>query len=66
MTDEQKAAWIMSQSVCALADIMGMHAENMARDARDEMMAYEDEAFFEVPKKYGIHHQQVIDFITSG
>ena len=65
MTTDQKAAYIFAQSVCAMGDILGMQAENMNRDARDETMAYDDKAFFEVCKKYGIHHEEIHKFIAG-
>ena len=65
MKDDQKAAYIFAQSICAMGEILGMQAENMQRDAHDETMAYVDKDFFEVCKKYGIHHEEIHKFIAG-
>jgi len=48
MTENERAAYIFSQSVAALAKIEGMKAENMQRAAVGECMAYSDGDFFRV------------------
>ena len=60
MTPEQRAAYVYAQSVCALAEVEGMKAENMQRDALGQSMAYAEEAFIAVIEKYGIHHNSVL------
>ena len=40
MTEEQKAAYVNSQSICALIEAMGMTAENYQRVCRGESVAY--------------------------
>ena len=60
MTKEQKVAYVFAQSVCALAEIEGMKAENKERESHGYALVYSEEAFFEVPNKYGIHHNAVI------
>jgi hypothetical protein len=54
MTPEQKAAYINSQSACALIEAMGMISENQQRVHRGESMAYTESAFTELIDKYGI------------
>ena len=65
MTDEQKASYVMSQTICAMGELMGMQAENMQRQATGQKMAYYDEDFFKVPENYGIHHPAVIAFLAE-
>ena len=60
MTDEQKAAYVFAQAVSALAEIEGMKALNMQRQTQGYSMAYDDEAFFKVPDKYGLGHNAVM------
>jgi len=60
MTDEQKAAYVYAQAVCAIAEIEGMKALNMQRNVLGHSMAYDDEAFFGVIDKYGISHNAVL------
>ena len=63
MTDEQKAAYIFSQSVAALAKIEGMKALNMHREARNESMAYTDGDFFDVIDEYQLGHNNIMEII---
>ena len=60
MNKNQAAALVVSQSVAALAEIEGMKAENMQREALGQSMAYDEEAFTSVIDKYGIHHNVVL------
>lgn len=60
MTPEQKAAYIIAQAACAMAEIEGMKAENMQRQQRGESMAYVEDDFIGIPDKYGIHDNAVI------
>lgn len=59
MTPEQKAAYVISQSVCAMVEAMGMQAENQQRTNRGLSIAYGEEAFAAVLEKYGVHHNAV-------
>jgi hypothetical protein len=65
MTPDQKAAYVMAQSISALAEIEGMKAENTYRQMRGETIAYRDEAFFSVCEKYGIHHNATIGLFNE-
>ena len=60
MTDEQTAAYVMSQAAAALIEAMGMQAENMQRSHLGQSMAYNDEAFFTLNNMRGIHHNAVL------
>ncbi len=60
MTNEQKAAYVNSQSVCALIEAMGMAAENQQRAHRGESAAYVEGAFTDLIEKYGIYHNAVL------
>ena len=65
MTPEQKAAFINAQVVCATAEIEGMKALNVYRESRGETIAYDENAFVDVPDKYGISHNAVIMFFME-
>jgi hypothetical protein len=65
MTSEQKAAYIFSQAVCALAEIEGMKAGNSHRLSTDGCISYDDEAFFAVAEKYGLGHNSVISLFQE-
>lgn len=60
MTPEQKAAYIIAQSVCALAEIEGMKALNAEREHHGYALGYDEDAFLKVIEKYGIHHNATI------
>lgn len=54
MTPEQKAAYVMAQSVSAMATIEGMKAANREREARGHVLAYGEDAFNGVIDQYGL------------
>jgi hypothetical protein len=60
MTSTQSAAFVFSQSVAALAEIAGMHAENQQRQRSDYSPAYVEEQFAAVIDRYGISHDAVL------
>lgn len=60
MTSEQKAAYVIAQAACASAAVAGMSAENQWRAHRGEAPAYTEAAFQEVPREYGLHHNDVL------
>lgn len=62
MTDEQKAAYVIAQSVAAFAEIQGMIAVNKERESRGHSLAYSDLAFESVIEKYGLHNNSLITF----
>lgn len=62
MTPEQKAAYVNSQSACALIEAMGMAAENQYRERRGESVAYREESFLTLIERYGISHNAVSVF----
>jgi len=65
MTNEQKAAYIFSQTVCALIEIEGMKALNKYREMRGKTIAYDEGQFYETAEKYCITHNQVINFFSD-
>ena len=65
MTEAARVAFIMSQVVCAQAEIEGMIAENKWRETNGDSLAYGEEAFFGVPKKYGLEHNEVISYLRG-
>ena len=61
MTDEQRAAFLISQTTCAMIEAMGMHADNMQRQHQGASMAYDGGAFENLINKYGIGHNAALD-----
>lgn len=62
MTDEQKAAYVIAQAACAMAEIHGMVAENQKRAAEGKAMAYDERDFFAISEKYYLGHNAVLEF----
>jgi len=60
MTEEQKAAYIMSQSVCAMIEALGMMSDNQQRIYRGESIAYPSKSFNDLIEEYGIHNNATI------
>jgi hypothetical protein len=65
MTKNQSAAYLFSQSACALAEIEGMKAENAIRGMRGEPLAYNEAAFIAVIDNYGIHHNGAVALLNE-
>lgn len=65
MNEEQKAAFIQAQSVCALAEIESMKAANRSRQARGLSDAYGEAEFLAVPDNHQIGWNSVIAFFRT-
>ena len=65
MDKTQKAAYIISQSACAMIEALGMQADNMERARQGMSMAYEMHDFTEVFERYGITHNQVLQYLNG-
>ncbi len=44
---------------------MGMQAENAHRERRNEAVAYDDKAFFDLIDEHGIGHNSVIQYLRD-
>lgn len=65
MNSFERAVFMQTQLVCAMAKIEGMKALNMQREQRGESMAYSDADFFAIPKEYGIDHNSVVEYLNG-
>lgn len=65
MTKQEKAALIISQSVCAMAELMAMQAENMKDVSNGDSLSYTYEYFMKIPKEYGIDKLSVENLIEE-
>lgn len=65
MDQAARVAFIQAQTVCALAEIEGMKAENWERHLNGLALAYGVEDFLKVPERYGISHNQVIEYLRG-
>ncbi len=66
MTPEQKAAYVIAQSVCAFAELMHM-TEHNTRDSIKGIHPplYNPSDFIEVMDKYGLQHNTLISFFRD-
>ena len=60
MTPEQAAAFVQSQTACAMAEMAAMHAENRHRELNGYTHAHDDDAFRAVPDQFGIGYNDVV------
>ncbi len=58
-----KAAFIISQSVCAMAEIAGMVSDNQLAAQLGERVVHGPYHFEKVIEKYGIGHNAVVGFL---
>ncbi len=65
MTPEQASAYIISQSVCAMAQLEAMKITNAERIAEGKAIAYDEAAFYAVQDAYCISHNAVIGFFQG-
>ena len=63
MTPEQQAAFIISQSVGAMIEAVGMMTENQQRERGGLTVAYTEKDFEALSRKYLIGHNAVVDFM---
>jgi hypothetical protein len=65
MTDEQRASYIISQSVCAMAEIEAMKVENVIAALRNEYPLRTESDFQGVVSKYQLDHNSVISYFMN-
>lgn len=65
MTPEQKAAYIFSQAVSALAELEAMKAANADRERHGLSQAYPESSFESLPTRYVIDHNTVIELFQA-
>lgn len=63
MNKIQSAAYVMSQSVCAFAEIEAMKAANVERAGMGEAQAYGEKAFEDVPIRLGLGCNDVLSLL---
>jgi hypothetical protein len=66
MNENQQAAYIISQCVCALVQAMGMHWENVDRQNLSQRIAYGEGDFTKLLCESGLEHNEVISFFHKG
>lgn len=59
MTDAEKAAYVISQTGCAICEAAAMYAANWDREHHGLAIAYTEQDFQSLPAKFCITHNQV-------
>ena len=65
MTPEQAAAFVQSQTACAMAKMASMHAENRDREMRGHTHAHGAESFAAIPDEFGIGYNSVVSLFQD-
>lgn len=65
MTPEQQAAFIISQSVCAIIEMAGMQAANQQRLLNNESVRYTEQDFLSIIETNVVGHNAVIGFFRQ-
>lgn len=65
MTNEQKAAFVIANSVHVLGELLGMHHLNVHRQSRGETNAYTDEQFCGVADAHGLGWNDLLEFLRE-
>lgn len=65
LTKEQAAAFLFSQTACALAEIESMKAANFGCVLRGIPLTYGEAEFQSVPDHFGIGHNAAVTLLQS-
>lgn len=63
MDETARAAFLQSQTACALIEAMGMAADNQHRIACGHSIAYDGEAFTALIDKYQLGHNSAVTWL---
>lgn len=58
--DFKNAIYVFGMAVNCMVRALGMHAENMQREALGQSMAYGEDAFVALTEECGIHHNGIL------
>ena len=59
----QDAVYVMGMAAGSLIEAMGMQAENLKRQAKGEMPAYDEKDFNRVIENRGLHHNTLMSSV---
>lgn len=65
MSEQERCAYIISQAAALTATVLGMAAENQAREHRGEFPAYGEEAFMEQVLIHGLGCNSVLAYLQG-
>ncbi len=60
-----KAAYLQAKVACMLAEIAGMQAANQHRMSLGHTIAYDEQAFADLPARFGLGENDVIAFLRD-
>lgn len=65
MNEEQRAAFLIAQTACAMIEAMGMVADNQMRAFSNEPPAYTKGAFDALIDRYGLGHNAAVTWLLG-
>ena len=65
MNETARAAYILSQAACAMAELAAMKAEDALRHPDDHCGPHTGEEYRSVMDRYGIGHNAVVDYLRG-
>ncbi len=65
MNDEQRLIYVRGILLQAEIEMQAMIAENKIREAEGKSLAYDEEAFMDLIKRYGVHHNALVDALCG-
>lgn len=60
----RRTTYINAMTITAMAEIQGMMAENEERKRQGLALAYGEKEFNDVPIKWGLTHNAVLEYLT--
>jgi hypothetical protein len=65
MDEQQRAVFLISQSVCAMAELFAMRSHDEAQIANGRTQVYTEEAYAKVVDRYGIGHNAAVAWLLG-
>lgn len=65
MTKIQVAAFVMAQATACQCELQAMLIANKERENQGYAPAYGVDAFLELPERFGLHHNVVVDLMHT-
>lgn len=66
MDEAARAAFVISQAACLMAEVAGMQAENQHWLAAGQRIKYGEDAFITAAEKYQLGHNDVLAYLRGG
>lgn len=61
MTDEQNLVYLQGQVMCCACELEAMKVANLMCHKKGHSPKYNEKDFLDLPNKYGIHHNDILE-----